>query len=98
MVENIAIHTSSERGGLYKIDQHTTVWVISLLPLIYAAFTISFYDVQYMKTFGLSLALSIIVYKSNEYLIPQFKELLINAKLFGKDLNKPGETKDKPPV
>ncbi len=95
---SLAAFAGSDRGGLYKIDQSTTVWVLSLLPIIYAAFTISFYDAQYMKTFALSLILAIILYKSNEYLIPQCKELLLNAGLGGKDLNKPGELKDKKPM
>ena len=95
MSASTSIIASSERGGLYKIDQSTTAWVFALLPIIYAAFTISFHDIQYIKTFGLSLILSIILYKSNEYMIPQFKDLLLNAGLGGKDLNKPGELKDK---
>ena len=80
------------------VDQTTTVWILALLPLVYAAFTISFYDSQYLKTFGLSLVLAVIMYKSNEYLIPQFKKLLLDAGLGGKDLNKPGRMEDKRPM
>ena len=98
MSESLDIQKISERGGIFKIDQSFTVWVLALLPLVYGAFTISFHDIQYLKTFGLSLALSVLVYKSNEYLIPQFKSLLLDAGLGGKDLNKPGEMKDKKPM
>jgi hypothetical protein len=90
--------STSERGGLYKIGQGTIVWVVSLIPLIYTAMTISFTDIQYIKTFGLSLALSFVVYQANDYIIPQSTELLLKANLSGKDLNKPGEMKDKKPM
>ncbi len=98
MSEALDILAGSERNGIYKIDQTTTVWVVALAPIVYAAFTISFYDTQYMRTFTLSLILSILLYKANEYIIPNFKDLLLKAGLSGKDLNKPGKMEDKKPV
>jgi len=89
---------SSERGGLFKIDANFTVWVLALIPVAFASLTISFKDITYIKTFGLSFALALILYKLNDAMIPQVKDLLLNAGLGGKDLNKPGEMKDKKPM
>lgn len=88
--------TDSSRGGLFKVDQELITWLTALAPVVYIACTISTGDSQYLKTFGVSLALAVVLYASNHYLIPQFKDLLIKAGLSGKDLNKPGAKEDKP--
>jgi hypothetical protein len=87
--------TNNDRGGLFKIGQGVVTWVVAIIPVIYIACTISKDDSQYIRTFAISLALGIILYLSNDYLIPQFKDLLLKAGLSGKDLNKPGPKESK---
>jgi len=90
--------SNSDRDGLFKIDQGVITWVIAIVPVVYIACTISKNDSLYIRTFVVSLALAIILYLSNDYLIPQFKSLLLKAGLSGKDLNKPGPKESKEPM
>eukprot|EP00826_Nyctotherus_ovalis_P067050 TRINITY_DN998_c0_g1_i11.p1 TRINITY_DN998_c0_g1~~TRINITY_DN998_c0_g1_i11.p1 ORF type:complete len:187 (-),score=45.95 TRINITY_DN998_c0_g1_i11:57-617(-) len=90
------LQTDSNRGGLFRVDQELITWFTALAPVVYIACTASTHDSQCLKTFGVSLALAVVLYVSNYYLIPQFKDLLIRAGLSGKDLNKPGAKEDKP--
>lgn len=84
-----------QRGGLFKIDQGILVWVLAAIPILYIAFIVPKAKSQYTTTFALSLALAIILYKFNVYMIPQFKDSLLKAGLSGKDLNKPGTAEQK---
>ena len=88
---------TSDRGGIFKINQMFLVCISLLIPVAFIAYD-SKGDEQYMKTFMVSFTIALILYKANEYIIPKFKELLIKARLFGKDLNKPGNINEKPPM
>ena len=94
---------NSNRKGIFAIPQEFTVTILTILPLLYIGY--SFYkmyeptnDIGYLMTFILSLCLAIILYLINDYMIPKCKDLLLNAGLSGKDLNKPGKMEDKKPM
>lgn len=89
---------ASSRGGLFKLNQDVLIWGATLLPLAYAGLTIDFGDDQQVKGFLVAVVAALGIYKVNEWLIPQFEPLLLKAGVHGKDLNKPGNPKDKPPM
>lgn len=92
------LQSSGKRGGLFKIDQGVFVWILAAILVIYLAFTVPKSKTQYTSTFALSFALAIVLYMFNDYMIPQFKDLLLKAGLCGKDLNKPGSIEEKQPM
>jgi len=97
MKENTS-NSEGRHSGLFNLDQWLLVWILTAIPIIYIVFTLPKGISQYASTFALSLTLGIILYKFNDYMIPQFKDLLLKAGLCGKDLNKPGALAEKKPM
>lgn len=61
-----------------------------LIPLSLGLYTFSSVQSQYLGTFALTIANSILCYVATDKLIPIFKEFTRKAGLFGKDIHKKG--------
>ena len=55
-------------------------------------------DTSFLWLLGITLAISTVAYKLSDKFILAFKDTLCNRNMFGKDLNKLGEQKDKEKV
>ena len=91
------INPSSDRGFLFRIPLWFILSVCLLTPVALGIFYFDRNDELLIKTATLSLLVCLIIYAVTYKLIPYFSLSMINAGLFGKDLNKPGTDLNKKP-
>jgi len=95
---DIKLWRKSNRGFPFNIPLDILILFLLGVPLVMSLFTLSIKDTHLWKVFLLTVGLSIIAFMVTDKFIGIFKQNMIKANLYGKDLNKAGEKDDKPPV
>lgn len=97
---NPVVWEASKRSGwLFNANWNLVIGIPLIVPL--AAFICDLIlsnNMQHTKTAIQTIVASIFGYIATDRLIDAFKDDLRNKGLFGRDLNKAGEQKDKEPV
>ena len=93
-----AIWEASKRGFPFNIPHRAVVTIALGLPTLAAFTLIDFSKITLWTIIGLIVLVSIISFQITDKAILQFKGVLAEKGLFGKDLNKAGAKEDKPKV
>lgn len=91
-------YIDSHRGFPFNIHVKYILTPVVLLPIILSILLFPLKDVKLWKAMGITFCISFFILLLSNYLIPQLKVYTLKANLFGIDLNKPGEMKEKPMV
>ena len=85
---------------MYSTPIEIIIGVPLVVPLIFLLFDLGVRDRNfgYFSTILQTIAVSCVAFYISDKLVDSFKETLEKKGLFGRDLNKAGEQKDKKPV
>ena len=92
------LEKSSQRNGLFKISYVATAWIIFIFSILLAIVTFPFSNHHLWYQLIISCLFCAMCYFICSYAIPATMNLFIRAGLFGKDVNKPWKSEEKPKI
>jgi len=95
---DLDIWEKSKRGFPFSIPLNLVVYLAFATPLVQITASLDLRNTYLAKVFFSTLAISVVAYLIADRFIEIFKESMVKANLFGKDLNKAGKKEEKPPV
>lgn len=88
----------SYRGFPLNLPLASIISGLVVCPMLLALLLLPLKDFRLWKIVGICLTTSLISYYISLKLIPELRGYMLEAKIFGKDLNKTGQRNSKPPI